>query len=100
MEPEDQIGISQNQEPGDTSNASISSFLIVLDKRRADVATIKSWQFNAQEKIYSHAVSALGNVSEIVDAYNQLMSNYLSNTKHANKWYNIIKLKKSSYICI
>ena len=85
MEPEDHVGISQNQELVDTSNTSISSFLVVLDKRRADVATIKSWKFNAQEKIYSNTVSALGNISEIVDTYNQLMSNYLSNPSTQTK---------------
>ena len=52
----------------------------MLDKRRADIHIISRWDFNGNDKAYGDAINGLGRISEVVDAYNQLVSTYMSST--------------------
>ena len=70
---------SLTQEVIDTANESVNSLFVLLDKRRADILTNAEWHYSGSDRLYRDAVSNLGRISEVVDAYNQLASTYLSN---------------------
>ena len=57
----------------------VNGLFVLLDRRRADINTISRWDFNGNDKAYGDAISGLGRISEVVDAYNQLISTYMSN---------------------
>ena len=71
----------------DTANTYVNSLFVILDKRRADVNTISQWQFKGPDKIYNNAMSDIARISEVVDAYNQLVATYLSNNTAQTKVY-------------
>ena len=81
----DETGGVLNQDAIDMANESVNSLFVLLDKRRADINTITRWHYHGSDKVYGDAVSNLGRISEVVDAYNQLVSTYLSNNTTQTK---------------
>ena len=72
------------------------TYLFLLEKRRADINIITQWSFTKRENVYGYAMSTLGKISEVVDAYNALVSSYLiNNTTQAKTHYTIIYKKNT-----
>jgi hypothetical protein len=74
-----------NQDVIDASNSLVNSFFVLLDKRRADMNIISRWAFSGNDKAYGDAINGLGRISEVVDAYNQLVSTYMSSNTTQTK---------------
>ena len=78
-------GELQTQQILDMVKDLVNSLFTLLDKRRADTNTRTRWYYRASEKVYGEEVSNLGKISEVVDAYTQLVSTYLSNNTTQTK---------------
>ena len=74
-----------NQDVIDASNSLVNSLFVLLDKRRADINTVSRWDFDGNDKAYGDAINGLGRISEVVDAYSQLVSTYMSNNTKQTK---------------
>jgi len=94
MEPEDEAQVSMQQETIDASNSSLNSFMVLLDKRRADVHTLIHWSYNGNDKIYGNAMNDLGRISDVIDAYNTLMSPYINNSSAQTKGVILSSVRK------
>ena len=68
-----------NQDVIDMAHDAVNSLFVLLDQRRADINTTTRWHYRGRDRVYGDAVSNLGRISEVVGAYNQLVSTYLSN---------------------
>ena len=68
-----------NQDVIDMANVAVNSLFVLLDTRRAANLIITHRHYNGSDRVHEEAVSNLGMISEVVDAYNQLVSIYLSN---------------------
>ena len=77
-----------NQEVIDTANESVNSLFVLLDKRRA------RWHYHGSDKVCGGAVSNLGRISEVIDAYNQLVSTYLSNNTTKTKGISLSSIRR------
>ena len=74
-----------NQDVIDASNSLVNSLFVLLDQRRHDINTISRWDFNGSDNAYGDAINGLGRISEVVDAYKQLVSTYMSNNTTQTK---------------
>ena len=89
-----------HQEVIDTANNSVKSLFVLLDKRRADINTITRWQVNGSEEVNDDSASMLGRISEVVDAYNELISLCLSNNTTQTKGIILSSIRRMLGFCV
>ena len=78
MDEETDLNVLQKQDVIDGANTLINTFMILLDKKKAEVSALQHYT-RAQHELYARSLDALANVYEVVDAYNQVISSYLGN---------------------
>ena len=78
MDEETDLNVLQKQDVIDGANTLINTFMILLDKKKAEVLALQHYT-RAQHELYTRSLDDLANVYEVVDSYNQVISSYLGN---------------------
>ena len=78
VDEETDLNVLQKQDVIDGANTLINTFMILLDKKKAEVLALQHYT-RAQHELYTRSLDDLANVYEVVDSYNNVISSYLGN---------------------
>ena len=78
MDEETDMSVLQKQDVIDVANTLINTFMILLDKKKAEVLALQHYT-RAQHELCTRSLDDLANVYKVVDSYNQVISSYLGN---------------------
>ena len=78
------LSATQNQEVIQGANALVNSFMMLQDKKRAEVTSLQHYTAAHAEQ-HTRSVDELSRVYDVIDAYNKVVSLYLGNNSVQTK---------------
>ena len=78
------LSTTQNQEVIQGANALVNSFMMLLDKKRAEVSSLPHYTF-AHADQHTRSVDELSRVYDVIDSYNKVISLYTGNNSVQTK---------------
>ena len=73
MDESTDLSTTQNQEVIQGANALVNSFMMLLDKKRAEVSSLPHYTF-AHADQHTRSVDELSRVYDVIDSYNEVIS--------------------------